>query len=142
MTTRSITVPAEAASLPMLRGFLSEVCGAAGVGEEALGDILLAVDEAATNVAWYAYPEGTPGVIQVACDVDGEAVRIEITDQGRPHEPEDPGPPDLEAMLDGRREPGGFGIHLIHKVMDEVSFDTGPDGNHLRFVKYRSQGRG
>ena len=59
---------------------------------------------------------------------------IEILDDGRPFNPFAQATPDTTLPLEARRV-GGLGIHLVQKVMDEVSYERRIDKNLVKLVK-------
>ena len=52
-----------------------------------------------------------------------------MTDYGDAGEPADPEQPDIEAKLDGRQSPRGWGLFLIKEMVDETRVTT-EDGKH------------
>ena len=75
--------------------------------------------------------ETTLAQVELALEVDDDRVTIEIVDSGAHFDAASYAPPDLGAPSDG-----GYGVHLIDELMDEV--DRQPAGDHgtrLRLVK-------
>ena len=99
--------PAVPEAVADLRGGVVEYARRAGVREEALTSIRLAVSEAATNVVLHAYPEGTePGPIEVRAERNGDGLRVEVADEGG-------------GMLPRPDSPGlGLGLPLIAQLVD------------------------
>ena len=58
-----------------------------------------------------------------------DVVRVQVTDHGGAGEPGTPEAPDLEAKLDGRQSPRGWGMFLIKEMVDETVVTTA-DGLH------------
>ncbi len=71
-------------------------------------------------------------------EADADSVRVAITDTGRPFNPLEYPPPDLDKGAD--RPIGGLGIHLMRSSVDEVHYRPDPAGNRLELVK-KLQGR-
>lgn len=84
--------------------------------------LVLAVDEACSNVIKYAYEFDESQTIIVTFSCAPDTLNIMIRDFGKK--------PDLDKIkpraLDDIR-PGGLGTHIIRSVMDEVSYDLSPD---------------
>ncbi|MHC4589893.1 MAG: ATP-binding protein, partial [Planctomycetota bacterium] len=59
---------------------------------------------------------------------------IEVLDDGRPFNPFSQESPDTTLPLEARRV-GGLGIHLVQRVMDEVSYERRIDKNLVKLVK-------
>ena len=60
---------------------------------------------------------------------DRHAVRVQVTDHGDVGEPGTPEAPDIEAKLEGRQSPRGWGLFLIKEMVDETHVTTA-DGLH------------
>ena len=96
--------------------------------------IELAMGEALSNIMRHAY-DGEPGhKIHLSLTIDETKLSLTIIDSGRKFDPAIHPPPKLDVPKEG-----GYGIYLIKKVMDEVTYDTSaPKGTQLDLVKYRS----
>lgn len=129
-----LSVKASLDKLQEVRSFIDRVGTSLGVDEPALGDLLLAVDEAVTNVVIYGYAE-TDGVVELDMKADGDAVVIRIRDQAASFDPGQVKAPQLDTDLKDRPF-GGMGIFLIKKMTDEAEFLPRPGGgNEIRLVK-------
>jgi len=129
------SVAARLESLEAVRAFVEEACRRAGGNASACFDLKLAVDEACTNIIEHGYAGGSGETIALACETDGDAVRVTIVDRGRAFRPSELPSPDLSASWE-ERPIGGLGWHLIRKAVDEI--DYGPDpagGNRLTLVQ-------
>jgi anti-sigma regulatory factor (Ser/Thr protein kinase) len=100
--------------------------------------IVLAVDEAMTNIIRHAYKGKTDQPITASFrrvenggGAAREALEIVLEDQGETVD---------SAKLCGRAledvRPGGLGLHFIRESMDEVEFCRRDDKNELRLVKF------
>jgi anti-sigma regulatory factor (Ser/Thr protein kinase) len=132
---RIITLPAELESLAAFRKFIEAACeGRPGIDHQFIYDLMLAVDEACTNIITHGYAGMDPGSIMVACQVGGERVAVTITDFGHPFEPYEPERPEVsEDLADLPVEV--FGLYFIYQGTDQVDYESGEDGNRLRLVK-------
>lgn len=113
--------------------FVHRACAAAGVPEERTDMLVLAVEEAVTNVINYAYGE-REGEIVLTCRSDGSALVFEIMDKGKAFDPTQMAEPDVTLPAD-EREPGGLGLFLIRKIMDGVCYRRIRDTNVLTLTK-------
>src|SRR5262249_30618864 len=101
---------------------------------DALRHILLAVDEASTNIIVHGY-RGRLGTIEVAVAREGERLIIRLRDTAEPFDPTAIPPPDLAAPVE-ERPIGGLGFQMVRQVMDEVSHRITPEGgNELTLVR-------
>lgn len=74
-------LPACRGSLPPGRSFVCDALRREGWGDEALGDVAIAVSEALTNAVEYGSEPGAPVVVEVA--VRSRRARVRIVDEGR-----------------------------------------------------------
>ncbi|UCC75576.1 MAG: ATP-binding protein [Anaerolineales bacterium] len=134
MSNRTLRIPAELKNLAEIREFVERAATELGVDEGIVDDMVLAVDEAATNIILHGYELGG-GMIEMEIRRDGDALQISLRDEGTPFDPTCFPEPDLHLSLE-MRAPGGMGIHLIRQVVDEVNYCTTPQGrNELTLVK-------
>lgn len=93
------------------------------LGEQAVFEITLALDEVLTNVIWYAYADGGEHEIVVRLGIDGDDVVVEVEDGGRPFDPLDVArvEDELERPVHERRV-GGLGIHLVRRAMSGLAY--------------------
>mgnify|MGYP006291027597 CR=1 FL=1 len=132
--TRSIRLPARVKNLEKLMEFILNLLKETGIGEKEASDIHLAADEACTNVINYAYPEDAKKDIEVTFRNRADAIEIEIRDWGRPFNPLQAPPPDLNLELE-ERPIGGLGIFLMKKFTDRVEYRREDGSNLLTIVK-------
>ena len=125
--------PAKSAELRAIRESVRRGAADGGAREQALKDIVLAVDEACQNIIRHAYGEETGGEIEVRVEGTAHELRIWLRDFAPSVDPECLA---KSRSLDEVR-PGGLGTHFILSLMDEAEFVPQPDGagNLLRMVK-------
>ena len=80
----------------------------------------LAIEEWATNVCRHAYLGGN-GTVWVAVWWDGPTLAVELSDEGSPFDPTAATEPDISLPLE-ERSPGGLGLLLMRRMVDEVSY--------------------
>jgi serine/threonine-protein kinase RsbW len=129
---------AELKNLAALRRFVEERMVGLGVDPEAIPGLVLAVDEAATNIIVHGY-RNRGGVIEVEVQLEEGDLVLRLRDQAPPFDPTSVSPPDLTRPLE-ERSPGGLGIYLIRQAVDEISYRVAPEGgNELTLVKKRKE---
>lgn len=127
--TFALSLPHDAASVPVVRRLCRSVLNDLGVHETCVSDIEVAVTEACTNILKHA--SGPDDSYEVAVEINGAACTIRVTDSGV----------GFEADMKGRSEAlagaeGGRGIHLIRALVDEVHFVSRPeDGTVVHLEK-------
>jgi len=129
-----ITKAAELESLARFREFVGQHCQRKGLDSQTCYDLMLAVDEACTNIITHGYAGMNPGSIILDLELQSSQVIIRITDFGHPFEPCEPEAPDVSAALAGRPT-GGFGLFIIYNIMDTVDYKTTEAGNTLILTK-------
>jgi anti-anti-sigma factor len=121
-----LEIPADEARLCEVRDFVDRAAAACGFTARAAANVRLAVDEACTNVVKHAYA-GRAGSLSIACAARRGWFEVRILDQGTPFE----GRVDLQQLgtLVETKRKGGLGVFLMHRLMDEVRYQTTPAGN-------------
>lgn len=94
----------------------------------------LVMEEALTNVIFYAYEEGSNNEILVDFYFADNQLAIKITDSGKPFDPTAKADPDISLSVEDRPI-GGLGIFLIRKIMDKVSYERVGQQNVLCMTK-------
>ncbi|GJQ64282.1 MAG: serine-protein kinase RsbW [Melioribacteraceae bacterium] len=123
-------------NLSVIRDFIRNAAENAGLSNEAIGKITLAVDEACTNVIKHAYNYSPDGEINIAANVKKSKFIISITDFGKSFNPEAIPDPNLKESIKQKRV-GGLGMFLMKKLMDEVEYHTSSGKkNQVILVKY------
>lgn len=130
---REMTCAGKLSELPALIEFVESACDDAGIQPDLRFDLMLAVEEAASNVIEHGY-KGRGGQLAVLFRLAGHNATIELRDQAKPFRPGKIGRPDETIPLEDRPL-GGLGLHLMHQLMDEVYYETLPDGNLLTMIK-------
>jgi serine/threonine-protein kinase RsbW len=129
-----LTIPAKPEYITLVRLALTGLAGLRALPDETLGDLKLAVTEAASNSVRHAYSNGD-GTVEVVYELEQDRLIVEVIDdgQGFVHE---------NAPMDDRNEldEGGLGIAIIQALADEFEVGARPEGSgsRLRFVKHLS----
>jgi len=127
------------ADLGRIRRFVLEGATTLGADPIAADDLVIAVDEAATNVIRYGYRD-QPGPIRVELSAGDGELRMRLVDEAPPFDPTAARPaPNFDLDI-GERPFGGMGIHLMHTAADRlVHTARGAAGNDLTFFKVLKQ---
>lgn len=94
--------------------------------------LILAVDEAVTNIIKYSYQGRKKGKVSIELNHDKGAVVFKIRDYGRPFREN----LDVSGCDNNNLNPGGLGLILIKKIMDEVKYCPKKKGTVLIMKKY------
>ena len=128
-TRRSLRIPAELDHVADVRHLIREVAGACDAPKPCMDDLVQAVDEAATNIVLHGYRR-QPGSIDVAADLVGDTIVVELADRAPAFDPTTFPEPDL-TIPPMRRTPGGMGIHLIRLATDSLEHRPRPGGGNI-----------
>ena len=120
-----LKVNSKTENLSEIRDFVSTNALQAGIAVATIDNIILAVDEACTNIIKHAYKLSPQGEIVIKIDYDEEKFTITIIDYGKSFEPDRVPLPDLQKYYREHRV-GGLGMYLIKSLMDDVEYTTIP----------------
>lgn len=104
-----------------------------GVPPAAGAQLMVAFDEIISNVLNHG-GDGREPAVEIMLRLGAGTIQAEIADDGKPFDPLAADAPDLTLDID-ERPIGGLGIHLVRKLMDEVSYEYDGGKNRLRISK-------
>lgn len=134
MSAETLSFAARLENLAVIRDLVQEKAAALGVVSAVIPGVVLAVDEAVTNIIVHGY-HGQPGTVEIEIGRERDALVIRLRDQAAFFDPTSVRPPDLNVPLE-QRVLGGMGIHLMRQMVDEMSHGAMPQGgNELTLVK-------
>jgi serine/threonine-protein kinase RsbW len=129
--TVRLTIPARAEYITLCRLALTGIGRLRELSDELLGDLKLALTEAASNSVRHAYGDKDVGVVDISYQLFPDRLVIEVTDEGEGFDP-------AEAKGNAAElSEGGLGIAIIRAIADEVEIGAQPGGkgSRLRFEK-------
>lgn len=134
-----INVNADTKNLKVIADFIEKKLEERRLKSEIIDEVVVAVDEAATNVIKHSYKEKADEYMKILLKVIPGKIVVSIFDKGIIFEPNKIPVPELSKSLNARSI-GGLGIFLMKRFMDEVTFyfkgTDGRDENEVRMVKY------
>jgi len=92
--------------------------------------IVLAVDEAVSNLIRHAYRGDDTKKISITLSVDDDEVQVEICDTADAFDPASAESPDMRQYFIDRRR-GGLGILLMTRVMDTITYKPAAVGDRV-----------
>ena len=115
-------------SVPLARHAVADFARSCGFCEDQVADIESAAGEALANAAEHGHRRG--GRFRVRCRFDGDELSVEVRDAGRGFDESTvPSPaPDYSIR--------GFGIFLMHRLVDSVNFFN--NGTTVRLSKTKA----
>jgi sigma-B regulation protein RsbU (phosphoserine phosphatase) len=125
-----LEITSNAADCKRVRRFVEDWARAAGYDDLERGRIVLAADEAATNVIRHTYHGESGHPIFLSAEIRDGHLHLRLRDRGAPVD---------TAALRGRAlediKPGGLGLHLLSTVFDLVEHSVLSDGNEWHLAK-------
>ena len=100
-----------------IRKSISDVCRQLKYSENDINTIVLAIDEACTNIIRYAYKNCADGEILIEASADDKQLIVNLHDHASKVSKDC-----IKIKPSPQLEPGGLGVKLMHEVMDSVKF--------------------
>jgi serine/threonine-protein kinase RsbW len=99
------------------------------LSEGAAWRFLVALDEILSNIVRHGLA-GRRDAIDLMFSIDGDDVAVEIIDAADAFNPMLAPPPDTSSPLEDR-QPGGLGIAIVRRLMDDTRYERRNDRNHF-----------
>jgi len=126
----TLEIHSQASNCKLCRHFIEAWSLAAGYPDLERGRIVLAADEAVTNIMRHTYKGATDLRITLSAEITEGHLHLRLRDFGPHVDPE---------KLKGRAlediKPGGLGLHLLQSVFSVVEHKPLPDGNEWHLAK-------
>jgi anti-sigma regulatory factor (Ser/Thr protein kinase) len=127
-----ISLASDARYLEALRAVIREATGLAGLTEDDLTDVQLAVTEGCANVIRHCYHGCPDERIDIILTFEEERFEVRIDDYGKFVDPKHIKGRDLDDL-----KPGGLGVHLMRRAMDEVIYEKNGWGGTTLILRKR-----
>jgi serine/threonine-protein kinase RsbW len=131
----SLTLPAEAEYLDLVRFTLYGIATRLGFSYEETEDMKVAVSEACNNAVIHAYEPGNSGLIEIRFEPSPDELRIIVKDEGLSF--------DIDKLISSTSmhdrslsdtQVGGLGLYLMQALMDEVEVKVN-GGTEVTLIK-------
>jgi serine/threonine-protein kinase RsbW len=130
----SQTFPARLSALADMRMLVAQMAQRAGLSEKEAYDLMLAADEAATNIIEHSMPH-TDVVCACTTDLARHSVLVELRySSGDSFHPSPPTAVEIGERI-RQRERGGLGLYLMHKLVDSIDYLHEGGRNVIRLLK-------
>lgn len=126
---RKIVFSSEPAQLAKVREGVRDFLSGSGFGEEEEARIIMALDEACTNIIRHAHA-GVVKPVRLEMKWLRNRLRFVLRDYGKPFHPPAIPVRDLKTI-----EPGGYGLLIIRTVFDHVDYAPQAKGTRLTLEK-------
>lgn len=129
----NINVTSHPENLKRIRKVMREILVQTGFSKKESGFVVLAIDEACSNIIRHGYKNDYHRKIDLTVRLEKNRLIISIMDDGVRFD---------ETLIKTRDvddiKPGGLGIYIIHQVMDSVEYSRTHEGfNRIKMVKNR-----
>ncbi len=118
-----LKILSDPATLGQVRLDIENFAIKAGLAQDCAGRVVLAVDEALTNIIRHAYEYAKDQPIEILMTASDNELEITIRDYGQNVHPSAIRSRDLDDV-----RPGGLGVHIMHECMDSVDFSPAAQG--------------
>lgn len=108
-----------------------------GISEKDLFGVALALEECGSNIVDHAFLRDARQTFRVAIEHTDGAIVVELRDRGAAFDPTTAAarPP----LINGSHEIGGWGLQLVRRFVDEISYRREAGENVLRLSKRLKQ---
>lgn len=126
-------------NLAKISDYVAKYALDAGLDEQEVYNVQLAVDEACTNIIEHSYGGEGVGEIVCTCNLFSGGIEIVLEDEGIHFDPDLIPEPDITLPIE-EVTPRGAGVFLMNKVMDEVNYEfKNGAGTILRMKKIKKK---
>jgi len=130
----TLTVPSHPRYLYVVRSALYPLILDAGFPKKEARKVILAVDEACSNIIRHAYDGDPAQTITVTVEDGADSFVVRLRDYGRKVDRAAIAPRDLKDI-----RPGGLGTHFISQVFETVNYDTSTGQGTLLTLEKKKQ---
>lgn len=117
-----------------MRNFVQKYVQQFDVNKNNLDEIILAVDEAYTNIIKHAYNNDPNQTVKIELGTSTDILWVRLSDTGYHFNADEYQPPDLLNRIKNKQR-GGMGVYLINKLMDSVEYSSAGKTNTILMRK-------
>ena len=122
---KKLVVKSKTENLSKIRAFIQGIASTVGFTNESIDNMILAVDEACTNIIKHAYKSYPDAEIIIKVKYESKKLIITIVDYGKTFMPELVPEPDIQEYY-RQHKVGGLGMYLMKTLMDDVKYISVP----------------
>jgi serine/threonine-protein kinase RsbW len=134
-----MTVGAQGSGVVEVKATFSRFAEAHALPPPVRRSISVALDELVANALSHGLAAREAALVEVAVELDQKRLSITISDDGPSFDPFARDAPDTTLSLEARPI-GGLGIHLVQRLVDEVSYERRNGCNVVILQKYLGGG--
>jgi serine/threonine-protein kinase RsbW len=110
-------------------GCVVSVAKMMGFADDRIEDLKTAVSEACINAIEHGNEMDSSMKVGITLTIEDSLLQVAVEDKGKGISQFDA--PRIEKKIEGKDKPRGWGIFLINKLMDEVKFESRPEGGNV-----------
>ena len=129
-----MTIGADRREIARVNAAFAEFADAHALPASVRRSMHVALDELLANTIMHGFASRDDGEVTVEAVLHPDRLCVTLTDDGRSFDPLGVDPPDTTLTTQERRI-GGLGIHLVRRIMDEVSYHRRADRNVVFLAK-------
>ena len=134
LQVHSMTLSSDPVRLREARRWIARLAVASGLDAAQGQDLAVAFSEIGANVHRHAYGGRRNGRVELQVAIEDERVIVTVDHQGARFDPRAYLPPNL-----ARPAESGYGMYLVARLVDDVSFEDTELGGRVVLVKNRRQ---
>ena len=96
---------------------------------ERIEDLRTAVAEACINAIEHGNKEDASTKVGITLTIEESKLRVDVQDEGQGVGQVEK--PNMRKKIEGTEQPRGWGVFLIRNLMDEVKFESKPEGGNM-----------
>lgn len=105
-------------------------CCSNNVENDKCFDVVIIVDELATNIIKYAFTDGGDHTFDIIINKEEDQLHIQLLDDGIPFDPLKKSRPDTDSSLE-ERAIGGLGIFFAKQLSKQITYKRAKNKNRL-----------
>jgi sigma-B regulation protein RsbU (phosphoserine phosphatase) len=119
--SKTLTIKNQLTEIDRVNEIFNEVCEQNGVLNTVYRKFNIAFDEIINNIVSYGYNDKKEHEIKITINITEDHLVVSIEDDAIAFNPLNLASPDTDASIEDR-EIGGLGVHMVKKLMDNVSY--------------------
>jgi len=129
-----MTIEADHGEVARVNAAFAEFADGQGLPAPVRRSVNVALDELLCNTLAHGLAERDGGEVTVEVELQPDRLTLTVTDDGAAFDPFGRAAPDTALSVEDR-EIGGLGLHLVKRMMDEVSYQRRADRNIVTLAK-------
>lgn len=131
---KTIILQNDFSEIPRLHRSVGRFAQKNRLADDIAADIRLVIEEVFSNIVRYGFDDEENHYIAIDIDYRGGELILSVVDDGKPFNPLQAPPPELDKPFE-ERCPGGLGIFLVTCLMDRLEYRIEAGKNILKMRK-------